>query len=217
VCGRRPVALFSQFPNGAFALPCFVAGVVCMKTLNMRLAATLCCVAFSVPQGASAYTTSAATGAVLIAPGDQAGSFSATIAPGSFSDTFTFSLPRGAYSISAVFSSSSIPSSAALHFTSVTLDGHAFALTSQTANLGFTTLGFTSGGVSNVYSTGVNSLTFTGTAPAAGSLSGSLAIAAVPEPAQWAFMIAGVGAIALACQAQRRRALLCKRASIVGA
>jgi hypothetical protein len=145
---------------------------------------------------------------VVIAPDSRTASFASTIGQGSFSDTFTFTLPHAAYSISAFFNTVSLPASSGLRFTSATLNGHAFAISSQTTNLGFTTLGVTTGIVGNVFSTGVNTLTFTGTAPLTGSLAGTLAVAAVPEPSQWAFMIAGLIGIAFVYQRQRRRSAL---------
>ena len=146
-----------------------------------------------------------ATGAVTIASDNRSGSFSDSFSAGAFTDTFTFTLPQGSYSVSAFFSSASVPASDLVQFTSATLNGQSFAIAPLYQNIGNgLTLGV-SLGLASALSSGVNTLSFSGLSPHGGSLSGSLAIAAVPEPAQWGFMVAGFGAMALMLRGQRRR------------
>ena len=120
---------------------------------------------------------------------------------GTFHDTFTFNLPTAGGT--SIFSLSSASVS-----TSSFIKGFSLYLDSNIPDNRFTVIPgspyFQFGGLSEVSLTsGLHTIFATGTTSGA-SFSGDIAIAAVPETATWAMMIAGVGFIG---GAMRRRAI----------
>ncbi len=119
-----------------------------------------------------------------------------------FSDEFIFDTGVSAGLLSATISSiaSSDPSSN-IDFTSVTINGTEFDLV-QAGRVEFRSI------EDLLIPGGLQTLIVTGTSGGTGSYSGTLAFAnatAVPEPAVWAFMIFGFGAIGGALRTTRRR------------
>lgn len=117
-------------------------------------------------------------------------------APCAFSDTINFVTPVALRLVSASITTSSNSRANNIDFGSVMLNGNAFTL-SPTGVFEFGTL-------ANLILApgGFNTIQVNGMTGGAGSYGGSLTFAAVPEPAAWLLMIAGV---ALVGGAMRRR------------
>ena len=135
------------------------------------------------------------------ANGSTSGTFSDTgIASGTFTDTITFTLPAGLLSstISSIFTTDQMTN---VSFTSVTLNGLAYNIVSQ-GQVEFRTL------LADPIASGLQTLIVTGTSGGNGSYSGTLSFqavtAAVPEPAAWAMMILGMGAVGFAMRRRRK-------------
>lgn len=133
------------------------------------------------------------------------GSTSATfnnngISAGDFTDTYTFTLPAGLVSstISSIFTTEQMNN---VSFSAVTLNGVAYNILSQ-GQVEFRTL------IADPIANGVQTLIVTGNSGGNASYSGTLSFAAaatgaVPEPAAWAMMILGMGAIGFAMRRQK--------------
>lgn len=114
---------------------------------------------------------------------------------GMFERIFTFLQPTGFNTVSVTVNNVGQTALSNIDFSTATLNGVAFAIiqgsggfpNSETRQLlGATLL------------SGVNTLRFTGTTGGDAGLSGNLsfaAVSAVPEPATWAFMLVGFGAV----------------------
>ncbi|MEP3226772.1 MAG: FxDxF family PEP-CTERM protein [Parasphingorhabdus sp.] len=122
------------------------------------------------------------------------------VTSGTFSDTFLIDVGVDAGLFSATLSSiaSGDPASN-VDFTTVTLNGVDFDIV-QAGMIEFQTI------QNAIVSGGIQTLLISGTSGGNGSYSGTLAfeVAAVPEPATWAFMIFGFGAIGGAMRRQRK-------------
>lgn len=121
------------------------------------------------------------------------------VASGSFSDSYDFNTAAAMGLLSATISSVSSNTITNIDFTSVTLNGTEFDIV-QTGRVEFRDLQdlFVAGGT--------QTLLVNGTSGGNGSYAGTLAFveSAVPEPATWAFMIFGFGAIGGAMRRQRK-------------
>ncbi len=117
-------------------------------------------------------------------------------APCAFSDTINFVTPVGFRLVSAVITNISNSKANNIDFGSVTLNGNAFTLSPTGA--------VEVGSLSDLMLAvgGFNTIQVNGMTGGAASYSGVLSFAAVPEPAAWLLMIAGV---ALVGGAMRRR------------
>jgi len=136
----------------------------------------------------------AANAAASISYAGGSGTFgNSGIAAGSFTDLLNFTLP-----VSGTGNFTITTSSTGVDFKNVTIDGHAFSLTS----VGPFDYGFLIG---QALTAGVKTLSIGGTSTGNGSYGGSITFsaAAVPEPATWAMMIGGLGLVG---GAMRRRA-----------
>ena len=163
------------------------------------LASAALCAAMAVASPAFAAPT------ITFAPTQSDGSTSATFSDtgmgaGSFTDMFTFSLPAGLVSstISSIFTTSQMNNA---DFSSVTLNGTAYNIVSQ-GQVEFRTL------VSDPIASGLQTLSISGTSGGNSSYAGTLSFAAasaVPEPATWAMMILGMGAIGFSMRLAKRR------------
>lgn len=163
------------------------------------LTATALCAAAAVASPAMAAPI------ITFAPTQSDGSTSATfsdtgISTGSFTDTFTFSLPAGLVSstISSIFTTSQMNN---VNFSSVTFDGTAYNIVSQ-GQVEFRTL------LSDPIASGLQTLAISGNSGGNASYAGTLSFAAasaVPEPATWAMMILGMGAVGFALRSAKRR------------
>ena len=126
----------------------------------------------------------------------------ATVTPGSFTDVFNFMTPEGYNLASATISSVMTGNDPAtnIDFSSVTLNGTSFNII-QTGTVEFRDLlnkALTPGGN--------NVLSVAGTAGSSASYSGTLSfssMAAVPEPATWAMMLLGFGAVGFSMRRRR--------------
>ena len=122
----------------------------------------------------------------------------------SFSDTFTFNIAGSAGSLNSQISTLLLNGSQNVNFTSILLDGtYAFSKTSTDpapevwALLNPVTVGL-----------GTHTISVVGTLLGpTGSYSGTLNVAAVPEPATWAMMLLGFGAMGLVIRRRRQPVL----------
>jgi hypothetical protein len=123
-----------------------------------------------------------------VGDGTSTAFFGGTItAPGGFTSIFTFQ------TLTAGFASASVDKTSLsnINFTSATLNGQDFS---------FASLGSAQFGGSGPVSVGVGTQTITVNGTGTGSFGGSVAfqadaVAAVPEPATWAMMLFGFGAV----------------------
>jgi hypothetical protein len=150
------------------------------------------------------------TGGFIGEVAPSAGATASTVTP--FTDIFTFSIAGSPGSTNAQVGTILLNGIQNINFTSITLDGNPFTLTSavgaaeQWACCGV-------GGLSSVLlGVGTHNITLTGNllGAAAGSYSGTLniqTVPAVPEPATWAMMLLGFGATGLMIRRRRRPAL----------
>lgn len=159
------------------------------------------------PTGAQCFTPGSTNFTVTPGP---AGTFSAfignsSIAAGNFTDIFTFTLPASGLGSGTVTTSASILGSANdLDFTSVTINGMTAPITTLAGGL------YEAAFTSSVPITGLslNTLTVTGVSRGDGAFGGQLSFipsGAVPEPATWAMMLVGFGAIGFAMRSAKRR------------
>jgi len=155
------------------------------KLIAGALAAALCGVA-----SAAAAAIMPVTFSAVGADGSFSGTFADTgITSPTFTDTFTFTLPTGL--ASSTISSTFQGATTDVNLTSITLDGHAFTISSAGKN----EFAF----IDNLpVTSGPQSLVVSGTSAGNGSFSGTVAFApnrAVPEPASWALMFVGFGGV----------------------
>jgi hypothetical protein len=177
------------------------------KTMNKTIFTTLAAVAAFAAAPAMAATFPVGSRNFTATPGPNgtfAGAFFNTgIAAGAFTDMFTFTLPTTGLGSGTVTTSASLfQSPNDLDFTSVFINGTMAALTKLDGGLfevAFAnSLPITAGQL--------NTLTVNGVSRGGGAYGGQLSFipsaAAVPEPATWAMMILGMGAVGFA---MRRR------------
>ena len=127
-----------------------------------------------------------ANAAAVMAISGSNGTFGNADVSGNFADTFSI-LGAAGYTIANLTISSSTPT---LDFSSVTFNGTEFN-TVQTGTFEYRNLG-------PVPLLASNTLNVSGTAPGTGSYSGTIQFSApnaVPEPATWAMMLVGFGAV----------------------
>lgn len=132
--------------------------------------------------------------------GTYTGGFDTTVStPGTFSHTYTFEIPTaGTTSTGLITIASSALSN--LDLTSATFNGQALAMSGPGI--------FETGSITIPTSAGWQTLVVNGTTPNNGTYSGSISFTpsanqtAVPEPATWAMMVMGFGAVGFA---MRRR------------
>ncbi|MCU6456134.1 FxDxF family PEP-CTERM protein [Sphingomonas sp. A2-49] len=177
------------------------------KTILATMAAVA---AFAAAPSASATTFPVGSPNFTGTPG-PGGTFSANfgnsgIATGDFSDSFTFTLPANGLGSGTVTTSASIFGSPNdLDFTSVTINNMMATLTKL--NGGLYEVAFAGG----VPITGgvLNTLTVTGVSRGSGAYGGQLSFipsaTAVPEPAAWAMMILGMGAVGFAMRRSNKK------------
>jgi hypothetical protein len=157
------------------------------------LAASAAVAAFAMASSASATVVDPIS--IPAVPGFDAFSGVVTGNTGVFSDTFSFTL-TGPFSAAANVTSITLSGIGDINFTSVMLDGIALMIT----NSGVTTSATTTAPI--ILTGSSHSLVVSGTGN--GSYGGSIVVsAAVPEPATWAMMIAGIAAVGMT---MRRRA-----------
>ena len=125
----------------------------------------------------------------------------AGIEAGVFSDVFSFVLPDGVASFTATSIAVFLGGEADLDFTSIDFNGESFAV-GATGIVDFRFLQNAS------VMSGTQNLTVNGISRGNGSYAGTIAFAAasaVPEPATWAFMIVGFGAVGASMRSARRK------------
>ena len=125
-------------------------------------------------------------------PGVQTGTGAGTTGgAGSFTRIFNFFTPQG-FNLASITAQNIASSTLTnLDFSSVTLNGVSFAITNGAVDSASLFNQALIAGANNV-------LTLTGTTGGDAALSGNLsfaAVSAVPEPATWAFMLVGFGAV----------------------
>ena len=148
-----------------------------------------------------------ASATIFAAPAVQAGTFlnfdgisgtfgNDNVAGGAFDDTFTFNVGSLAGTAGGTISSIRVSSLTNIDFTSVTLNGEAFDIDSTgTVEFRHITL---------PVSAGEQTIRVKGTSGGNASYDGVIAFAAVPEPATWATMLIGFGAVGTAMRRTRR-------------
>ncbi|HKP33397.1 MAG TPA: FxDxF family PEP-CTERM protein [Sphingomicrobium sp.] len=188
-----------------------------MRKLLTTAAAAAAAIAISSSANAAVVITSPspaiytppATGGFLGIVTPSAGATSSTVTP--FTDVFSFSIAGSPGSTNAQVGTILLNGIQNINFTSITLDGNPFTLTSavgaaeQWACCGV-------GGLSSVLlGVGSHNITLVGNLIGAnsGSYSGTLNVqtAPVPEPATWAMMLLGFGATGLMIRRRRRPVL----------
>lgn len=166
-----------------------------MKKLLLTLAGSAAALALApAAQAQSQGGTADNGGTIVIDSTGSSGTFGdATVSAGTFTNTFTFVTPSGFNLAGATISSIQTGGAATnIDFTSVTLNGVQFVLVEQ--------------GISefrriinqNLVAGATNTILVSGTSGGDASFSGTLSFAAtsaVPEPATWAFMLIGFGAV----------------------
>jgi hypothetical protein len=157
-----------------------------MKKFGVYALATAAALAFAPAANAAQYLT-------ISGPSGTYGDDTVT---GSFERVFTFG-PIAGYQIASL-DLTSIATSAEtdVNFTSATFNGVAFNVLS-TGTQEFRNL------LNQALINGTNTIRITGTSGANGAFSGTISLAAVPEPATWALMLGGFGLVGTAI---RRRA-----------
>lgn len=128
---------------------------------------------------------------------DTVGTALSPIPAGSFSHTWTFTLPQDGLTNGTISSVALVPVND-VNLTSVTLNGTPFTINS-TGVVEFQSL------VGLATMAGVQTLVVNGTSGSNGNYAGTISFsptAAVPEPATWAMMVLGFGAVGFA---MRRR------------
>ena len=174
------------------------AAMVSGPTANAAITAT-----FPSP---AVYTPSATGGflGTVTAPG---GSTSATITP--FTDVFNFSIAGTPGSTNAQVGTILLNGIQNINFTSITLDGNPFTLVSAVGAAEQWACCGLGGQGSVLLGVGPHNITLTGNLIGAnpGSYSGTINIQAVPEPATWAMMLVGFGAVGMAMRRRRQPAL----------
>lgn len=149
-----------------------------------------------------------ATHTITLVDGNStiSGSFeNAGIEEGAFSDVFEFFLPDGVASFTASSIAVVLGGEADLDFSSVTFNGLDFAV-SSTGQVDFRFLN------DAPVTSGEQILTVNGISRGNGSYAGTIAFAeatsAVPEPATWAFMLVGFGAVGYSMRRRPTRKLV---------
>ena len=157
-----------------------------MKRLGFLAMATAASFAFA----------SAAQAADFIDISGASGVFGKDGVSGEFEETFTFDVDDrfrlGSFDISSIASGALSD----VNFTSVTFNGVEFNILAQ-GRQEFRNL------FDQVILAGNNTITVRGTSGAQGAFSGTISLAAIPEPATWAMMVGGFGVIGAS---MRRRA-----------
>lgn len=176
---------------------------------KLILTAVAAAAAFAVAPAASATTFPFGTAPFTGTPGPN-GTFSASfgnsgIASGNFSDSFTFTLPTSGLGSGTVSTSASVLGSPNdLDLTSVTINNMAATLTKLSD--GLFEVAFAN--MVPITAGQLNTLTVTGVSRGSGAYGGQLSFipnaAAVPEPAAWAMMIFGMGAVGFAMRRSRK-------------
>jgi hypothetical protein len=158
----------------------------------------------------SANAASVVTGpvpSVLTPPASAIFGANVTGGPTSFNDTFTFTVAGTPGAANAQVSTILLNGSQNINFSSITLDGNAFVKTSAD---GTTTEVPETWALLNPVLVGIGTHTINvmgNLIGPNGSYSGTLNVQAVPEPASWAMMLIGFGAMGLAVRRRRRPAL----------
>ena len=125
----------------------------------------------------------------------SSGTFGNTkVTTSSFTDTFTFTVPSNGLAGSTI-SSVKVSKPTNIDFTSVTLNGAEF-------DIGSTGM-FEFRSITTPVLAGLQTIVVKGVSGKNASYAGTLAFAAVPEPATWALMIAGFGVVGGALRQRR--------------
>lgn len=176
-----------------------------MRKLVYMIAGAAALASASVANAASVVTGPVPS--VLTPPASAIFGANITGGPTSFNDTFTFSVAGSPGSADAQVSTILLNGSQNINFSSITLDGNAFVKTSAD---GTTSPIPETWALLNPVLVGIGTHTINvmgNLIGPNGSYSGTLNVQAVPEPATWAMMLLGFGAMGLAIRRRRRPVL----------
>lgn len=148
--------------------------------------------------------TPPATGGFLGIVNPSAGATSATVTP--FTDVFNFSIAGSPGSTNSQVGTILLNGSQNINFTSITLDGNPFTLTSALGAAEQWSCCGPGGQGSLLLSVGSHNITLVGNLIGAnpGSYSGTINVQPVPEPATWAMMLLGFAGIGMTIRRRRQ-------------
>jgi hypothetical protein len=175
-----------------------------MRKLIYTLAGAAALASASVAGAASTVTGASQT---LTPPASTIFGAVVTGGPTTFNDTFTFNIMGTPGSADAQVSTILLNGSQNINFSGITLDGNAFVRTSADGITG--PIPETWALINPVFvGIGTHTINVAGSLIGPnGSYAGTLNVAAVPEPATWAMMLLGFGAMGLVIRRRRRPVL----------
>jgi hypothetical protein len=146
---------------------------------------------------------------ITVDAGENTGTFGDTGASGTFLDTFTFYLDNPNEVTSSIVSIAFGLNNKNIVFnpSQVTLNGQTFtSVSTGLVDTWIYTGALNYGSTANVIKVGGTVLGNTSATSKIASYSGTLELQPVPEPGEWAIMLAGMGAVAAAAYMSRRKA-----------